>query len=52
MWTLSPVTVQSPLAAKVTARPDVAVALTVKSGSPYVLSPSGAKSIVWFCLYG
>ena len=30
--------------------PDDAVALTVKSGSPYVLVPSGPNVIVWFVL--
>ena len=34
MWTLLPVTVQLPDAVNVTARPDDAVALTVKSGLP------------------
>jgi hypothetical protein len=40
--------VQFPLAAKETGRPEDAVARTVKSGSPYVLSASGSKVIVWF----
>ena len=36
-----------PVAAKETGRPDEAVALTVKSGSPNVLSASGPNEIVW-----
>ncbi len=50
MWTRSPVTVQSPLAVKLTARPDVAVALTVKSASPKVFPLSAPKLIVWLAL--
>ena len=33
-WTVLPETEHAPAAAKLTARPDDAVALTVKSGSP------------------
>ena len=33
-WTVVPVTVHWPVAAKLTVKPDEAVALTVKSGSP------------------
>src|SRR5947209_20571773 len=36
-WTVEPVTVQLPVAAKVTARAEDAVALTLKSGSPKFL---------------
>ena len=42
-----PVTVHWPEAANATARPDVAVALTVKSGSPNVLFGSEPNEIVW-----
>ncbi len=41
------VTVASPAAVKVTARPELARALTVKSGSPQVWSASGPKLMVW-----
>src|SRR5436305_14083787 len=47
MCTVEPVTVQLPPAPKVTARLEDAVALTVKSGSPKVLSGRVAKLIVW-----
>ena len=47
MWTLLPLIVQSPDAARLTARPDDAVPLTPKSGSPHVLSASAPKLIVW-----
>src|SRR5437867_2817846 len=47
-------TVQLPLAAKVTARPEDAVALTAKSGSPNFLVESGGRNssnvIVWLAL--
>src|SRR5436305_15054450 len=43
MCTVEPVTVQLPLAPKVTARLEDAVALTQKSGSPKVLPASRAK---------
>ena len=33
-WTVAPVTVHWPVAPNETARPELAVALTVKSGSP------------------
>ena len=51
IWTLLPLIVQLPEALKLTARPEVEVALTVKSGSPKVLLESGSKVIVWdaFC---
>jgi hypothetical protein len=44
---MSPVIVQPPLAANESARPDDADALTAKSGSPNVVSGSGANVIVW-----
>ena len=40
------VSVQLPLALNVTGRPDEAVALTVKGGSPYCLLPNGPNVIV------
>ena len=45
--TVMPVTVQFPLAVKVTVRPEEAVALTAKFGSPYVFDASEPKLIVW-----
>src|SRR5437667_10933780 len=45
--TVRPLTVQFPFAANETASPEVAAALTVKSGSPKFLSASGPKVIVW-----
>ena len=45
-----PLTVQLPEAAKLTGSPDDAVALTVKSRSPYVLPASAPNVIVWFAL--
>ena len=47
MCTVLPLTVQLPVALKLTASPDDAVALTVKSASPNVLSASAANVIVW-----
>src|SRR5258708_37328139 len=48
MWTVEPATLQLPLAAKlVTARPEDAVALTAKSGSPKVLLASAPNVMVW-----
>src|SRR5258708_3077443 len=47
MWTVVPVTLQLPLAAKLTARVDDEVALTLKSGSPKFLATSAPKVIVW-----
>src|SRR4051794_39086768 len=47
MLTVAPLTAQLPLAPKVTARPDDAVALTVKLGSPYVFPASAPNAIVW-----
>ena len=41
---------QLPLALKETGRPEDAVALTLKSGFPYLLSASGSKVIVWLNL--
>ena len=41
-----PLIVHAPPAAKETARPELAVALTVKSGSPSLLFASAAKLIV------
>src|SRR5947209_20533287 len=49
-WTAEPVTVQLPVAAKVTARAEDAVALTLKSGSPKFLLASAPKVIVWLPL--
>ena len=49
MCTVVPATVQLPLAAKLTVRPELAVAETVKSGSPQVLFPSAANVIVCAC---
>ena len=45
-WTVVPLTVQLPEAAKLTASPDDAVAETLKSASPKVLFPKAAKVIV------
>src|SRR5262245_15880920 len=47
MCTLAPETVQLPVAAKETARPEDAVAETVKSASPTAFPGSTAKEIVW-----
>jgi hypothetical protein len=51
MCTVLPLTVQLPVAEKLTDKPELAVALTVKSGSPKVLPASAANVIVWpaFC---
>lgn len=46
-WTVDPATLQLPLAEKLTARLEEAVALTVKSGSPAVLAGSAPNVIVW-----
>ena len=48
--TVVPLTVQLPLAVKLTYRPEEAVALTVKSGSPKVLFATGTNVIVWLAL--
>ena len=45
-WTVDPATLQLPVAAKVTAKPDDAVALTAKSGSPKFLLANAANVIV------
>ena len=50
IWTVLPLTVQLPAAEKLTDKPELAVALTVKSGSPNVLPASAANVIVWFAL--
>ena len=50
IWTVLPLTVQLPAAEKLTDKPELAVALTVKSGSPKVLPASAANVIVWFAL--
>src|SRR5438105_15917871 len=42
------VTVQLPLALKLTGKPDEAVGFTMKSGSPNVLFAIAANVIVWF----
>ena len=46
--TVVPTTVQLPLEENETARPELAVAATVKSGSPADLSASAPNVIVWF----
>jgi hypothetical protein len=46
-WTRAPLIVQRPPPVKETASPELAVALTLKSGLPSRLFPSGAKVIVW-----
>ena len=45
--TRAPFTVQLPLAANDTGRPELAVADTVKGASPKVLFANSAKLIVW-----
>src|SRR6266481_7696989 len=50
MWTVEPVTLQLPLAPKLTARGDVVLALTVKSGSPKFLPASAPNVMVWLAL--
>src|SRR5436305_8133238 len=50
MWTVEPVTLQLPLPPKLTVRLEVAVALTVKSGSPKVLPVNTPKLMVWSAL--
>ena len=50
MCTVLPETVQLPTAEKLTDKPELAVALIVKSGSPKVLPASAANAIVWFAL--
>src|SRR5438132_5382281 len=50
IWTVLPLTVQLPAAEKLTDKLELAVALTVKSGSPKVLPTSAPKVIVWFAL--
>src|SRR5262249_35462774 len=49
-WTVAPDTLHAPPAANVTARPEDAVALTLKSGSPTILLGSAAKVMVWAAL--
>ena len=49
-WTVEPVTVQLPLAAKVTVKLEDAVALTTNSGSPKFLFASTPNVIVWLAL--
>ena len=49
-WTVDPVTVQFPLAAKVIVKLEEAVALTAKSGSPKFLLASTPNVIVWLPL--
>jgi len=46
--TVVPLTVQVPVAAKETFRPDDAVALTLKSALPSLLPVSAPNAIVWF----
>ena len=50
MWTVAPPMLQSPLAAKLTARLEEADAETLKSASPNVLSAKAANVIVWAAL--
>ena len=50
MCTVLPVIVQFPLGVKLTARVEVAVALTPKSPSPNVLFPKAPNVIVWLAL--
>ena len=50
MCPVLPLTVQLPVAEKPTVKPELAVALTVKSGSPNFLPVSAANVIVWFAL--
>src|SRR5438445_12858221 len=50
MCTVVPLIAQLPDAAKPTARPDVAVALTPKSGSPKVLFARAPHAIAWVAL--
>src|SRR5215831_16766164 len=50
MCTVDPATLQLPTAEKPTAKPEDAVALTPKSGSPKVLLASAANVIVWTAL--
>src|SRR5205085_1581816 len=45
-WTFAPLIVQSPLTANVTARPELAVAATRKSGSPNCFGGNGSNEIV------
>ena len=42
------VTVQLPMALKLTGKPDEAVGFTMKSGSPNVLGAMAPNVIVWF----
>src|SRR5258708_10632615 len=49
-WTVEPVTLQLPLAPKVTVSPEVELALTLKSGSPNVAPDSVPNVIVWLPL--
>ena len=48
MWAVEPATVHAPEAPKLTVRPEVEVAETLKSASPKVLSESAPNVIVWF----
>ena len=50
MWRRLPFTVHRPEAAKLTARPEEAVAPSPKSGSPYVRPFREGKEMVWFAL--
>ena len=50
MWTVLPLTVQLPAAEKLTDKPELAVALTVKSGLPNALPASVPNAMVWFAL--
>jgi len=50
MWTVVPVTLQLPLAAKLTVKLEDDVALTVKSGLPKLLAASAPNVIVWLAL--
>src|SRR5947209_20576273 len=46
-WTVEPVTLQTPLAPKLSARPEDAVPLTLKSGWPKILLAKAPNVIVW-----
>src|SRR2546423_1991662 len=49
-WSVEPVTLQLPVAPKVTASAEDAVALTLKSGSPKFLLTRATNVIVWLPL--
>src|SRR5882724_1387350 len=49
-WTVEPVTLQTPLAPKVTDRAEDAVPLTLKSGAPKILLARAPNVMVWLAL--